>query len=396
MKNATAYARKLIAWLRKIRKLAASSVAPTPGDPLEKLIVAYLTWQCGRRQAEAGYQKLMRTMVDHNDLRVTDPRHVAAVLGDRHPRALERSQRLIRALHSIYHKEHQVSLDRLAAMPRRDARAYLDGLDGMMPFVSASVMLLGLGGHGVPVDEVLLGVLRQAGLVDPKATLSEVQAFLENQIKADDAPGVYEALRACVESLSAAEWKKATSLGTDVVEPPAVIMAAQISALSTAGKKGSTGSAAKAPGKSGSKAAAVPSGAVKARGGSKPGKTAPAASTAKTQTKGMPAGVKTKKAAPTRAAAAAHGKPSPKSSPARTSGKLAAGRIQSNAPAAKSSSSKADSGKTQPKSKPGNGAPAKAAHGKARGGTPGAGGKTAMKSGARKMAGQGAARSARR
>lgn len=198
MKNATAYAKKLRGLLRRCK---AGDLAPTPhADPLDQLIYAFLLWETTQRQADLAYGRLMKQVVDHNDLRVSDPADIVKAIGDRYSRADERAVRLRSVLHAIYLGQHVMSLEAVKAMSKRDARSYLEGLEGMVPFVAASVVVHALGGHAIPVDEQLLSKLRRDGIVDEEASIVDVQAFLEHQIKAAEAQKAIAQLRSYAES----------------------------------------------------------------------------------------------------------------------------------------------------------------------------------------------------
>lgn len=199
MKNAAQHARKLNGLIRRIKpKYDVPEYDEL--DPVEQLIRSFLLWEASVAQADAGYDRLMKGVVDNNDLRVTDADDIAAMLGPRFPRVEERAYRLKESLNDIYEREHAVSLDALKTMSKRDARVYLDALRGMVPFVSARVMLLSLTGHAIPLDDRMLLRLQADEVAELKAALPEVQAFLEHQVKASDAVMVAELLRQYAET----------------------------------------------------------------------------------------------------------------------------------------------------------------------------------------------------
>jgi endonuclease III len=198
VKNATDYAKRLTQLLRQLAK-AAPDRQVFERDPIEQFIHSFLCWESSHNQADQALARLMREVVDYNDLRVTDPADLIKIIGDGYALAEERVHRLSRALHAVYKREHQMSLGRLVDMPKREAREYLDGLDGMVPFVSASVLLLSFEGHAVPVDDQLHQRLRRDDIVDAEATLAETQSFLESHIRAADGLESYILLRAYVE-----------------------------------------------------------------------------------------------------------------------------------------------------------------------------------------------------
>lgn len=167
--------------------------------PLEHLVYAFLAWNTTRNQADPAFRRLKRAFVDLNELRVSDPVEIADALGSRYARVEERAQRLMMVLNGVYRVEHAMEMERISAMPKREARATLEEIEGMVPFVSASVLLLGLGAHAIPVDDQLVARLKADGVVDEDAAVPQVQSFLEHQIRADDGPEAHQLLRAYAE-----------------------------------------------------------------------------------------------------------------------------------------------------------------------------------------------------
>ncbi|MBI1369771.1 MAG: hypothetical protein GC162_14085 [Planctomycetes bacterium] len=198
MKNASDYAKHLSKLISYLHKSASEREVPER-PPLEQLVHSFLCWESSHNQADQAFVKLMREVVDFNDLRVTDPAQIVAIIGSSYSRAEERAYRLSRALHAIYRKEHAMDLSRVKELPKREAREYLEGLEGMPPFVAASVVLLSLDGHAMPVDDQLLDRLKRDGIVDEEATMAEVQSFLETHIRAADGIVAYVLMRAYVE-----------------------------------------------------------------------------------------------------------------------------------------------------------------------------------------------------
>lgn len=198
MKNATEHAKVLKKLLTKL-KPQVTIPDEEPLIPIWGMVYAFLVWESSRNQADTAYNKLVDSMVDINDLRVTDPGELVEIIGDNYHLAEERCLRLTRTLHAVYNREHAVELVSAVGMSKRDARAYLDGLEAITPFVAGYVMLFGLGGHAVPIDDQLCERLRNDGVIHEDATLEEAQAFLEHQIRADDAVEAFYLLRAYVE-----------------------------------------------------------------------------------------------------------------------------------------------------------------------------------------------------
>ena len=185
------HARALNALLRSLKAKYAPDAELAERTPLEELIYSFLLWEAPIAKADAAFKRLMNNVVDVNELRVCRPPEIISIIGKTYPLAEERAMRLKASLHEIYLREFAVTLDKCAALSKRDARKYLDTLDGMPPFVSARVVLLRLGGHAIPVDENLLARLVAKGVVEPDYDCARAEGVLERHVKADDAINVH-------------------------------------------------------------------------------------------------------------------------------------------------------------------------------------------------------------
>jgi hypothetical protein len=184
---------------------AASHAAAEPSDEarvtrarelLDLLIHSFMLWEATQRDAKAAVRRLDESFVDANELRIALPHESAKVLGDRYPLAAERCLRLRATLHDLYRREHRVTLLPLLAAPKREARAYLESLEGMPTFVAARLAVLGLGVHAVPVDWRLSDLLLAhkalpADYADPGAASS----WLERHVRAGEAVAMTHALQ---------------------------------------------------------------------------------------------------------------------------------------------------------------------------------------------------------
>ena len=182
MKDGILYAGRLRRMYEGFLRASPKPQVPEPDDPLRRLGIAILGVECGEVKAERAVERLFSTMVDWNEVRVSNRHEIARALGNMIPDGVKRSQRLIDALQSVFQHENRLSLDRLKSIGRREARQYLEQLDGVDEFAVASVVLWSIGGHAIPVDDRLLQALRDADLTHPTADRGEVQAFLERHI----------------------------------------------------------------------------------------------------------------------------------------------------------------------------------------------------------------------
>ncbi len=201
--------KQLLSLLKKVRSQyaeAAELPAHDPSEPLpardlvELLIFSFLQWEATAAQARLAMRRLREACVDDNEIRVCLPHEVADVLGERYPRQTERAQRLRSVLNDIYRREHAVTLSHLTAVGKKDARAYIESLEGIPPYVAARVGLIGLQIHAIPADHRLADLLVSGGGIgdsDPAAADPLVAGhLLERAIRAEDALSMHAALQA--------------------------------------------------------------------------------------------------------------------------------------------------------------------------------------------------------
>ncbi len=174
----------------------AAGTPPEWSDALvDELIYSFLLWETNSPHAKSALRRLRENVVDYNELRVCLPDELSLIMGDRYPRAFERAQRLRATLTDLYRREHAISLAHLSSAPKREARLYLESLDGMPPFVAARLLLVAFAGHAFPVDERLRDLLAAEGVAEPAATPEAVSGWLERHVRASDAISTYALLQ---------------------------------------------------------------------------------------------------------------------------------------------------------------------------------------------------------
>ncbi|MBN4052699.1 hypothetical protein JYU07_00285, partial [Roseiflexus sp. AH-315-K22] len=184
---------------------------------LYEFLRSFLVWESSPTLAEVGMARLLNGVVDCNEIRIFMPRELGEILGADDPLSAERAVRMGSALNALYEREHDVVLDRIREMNKREARSYLLTLDGVPPFVASRVLLLGLGGHAFPVDERLARLLAGEGALSKDDTVESATNRLERIIRAGDAAPAYLAIEAWADTQPLPEprrTKKKTSART--------------------------------------------------------------------------------------------------------------------------------------------------------------------------------------
>lgn len=171
-------------------------------DPIAVLVHSFLLWEASSAQSLEAYRRVQEAIVDFNDLRVSLPQELIAAVGLGYPRVEERMRRLRASLNEIFKREHAVRLPQ--ADGRRDVRAYVESLDGIVAsFVAARVLLICYGVHVVPVDEQTRAMLAEEGLAEPDTELFELGAALAKAIKPEHGESAHQALQALVDQRGA-------------------------------------------------------------------------------------------------------------------------------------------------------------------------------------------------
>lgn len=186
MRGATECTKRLKPFFSALRSKLGKVGPLTATDPITQLILGVLSRDTPETKAQEGLERLRAVVVDYNELRVVPPIELAGLLGD-FPDARLKCEDISRALNAVFGHEHAISLERLAAMSKRDAQAALEKIDGLEAYTRARIRLLGLRQHAIPLDEAMWALARQEGLVDPRCPLQEAQQFLERAIREDDA-----------------------------------------------------------------------------------------------------------------------------------------------------------------------------------------------------------------
>jgi endonuclease III len=194
MKNATKHADELRTLFKRLLKQFPPQPRE-PQDPLKALVRGAMLYDMPDAKAEEAMRLIDKEFVDLNEFRVATDLEIQELLGTRYPGIERRVAMITQSLNNIFEREHTLSLDRLKTISRRDARQFLRELPEIHPFVEAYVMLFAFDGHAVPLDDAMLGYLRDHDILEDGASLDDAQRFVEHQIKAEECHDLYFALR---------------------------------------------------------------------------------------------------------------------------------------------------------------------------------------------------------
>ena len=194
MKHGSEYAKQVKRLFQRMTRKHGKPAPAEPTEPLEQLLVAILADCSTISKARAVYQKLSQQMVDLNELRVTPATELATLIGSSVPLAGAKARQMVDALNDVRRRQESMDLSFLHQRGRREAREYLESLDGVSPSVAARVVLFSLGGHAIPIDDLTRYILRKDEIIEESATAVEVQGFLERHIPAANTRAFVELL----------------------------------------------------------------------------------------------------------------------------------------------------------------------------------------------------------
>ncbi|MCI0682668.1 MAG: hypothetical protein L0Y71_11230 [Gemmataceae bacterium] len=162
----------------------AKELEDAPARPvLEQFIYAVCREGSTRAHADQAYQALQAHFFDWNEIRVSAPEELAEVLEGLAPDPLTRAQRIIGFLQEVFETTFAFDLESLQQKGLKQAAKQLARYQSANDYAVAWVTQHSLGGHAIPLDNVLLRVLRRLQLIDEDVhDLETIRTSLEHQV----------------------------------------------------------------------------------------------------------------------------------------------------------------------------------------------------------------------
>jgi endonuclease III len=153
------------------------------GDPLGELVATILSQHTSDVNSERAYRRLRERFAMWEEARDAPVEEVADAIrsGGLAEVKAERIQDILRLLTERL-GDAPLTLDFLAALPMKEADAYLRALPGVGPKTAACVLLFALGKPAFPVDTHVWRVTRRLGLIGAKVSADAAHIALERMI----------------------------------------------------------------------------------------------------------------------------------------------------------------------------------------------------------------------
>lgn len=200
MKDSKTYSERVHRFYRSVKPGHARVEKPEHGDIVAAMVYGIISEKLTEHKARAVVRRFESHFVDYNDLRVSRPDEIIAIIGEDSAAAQQTASSLLEALRAIFEKYNTLSLEVLRKMGKRPARSLLAQLQGMSQFAIDYCMLTALGSHAIPLTETMIKYLRDNELVHPQADEQDIEGFLVRQISADKVYEFYALLRWASES----------------------------------------------------------------------------------------------------------------------------------------------------------------------------------------------------
>lgn len=150
---------------------------------LQQFIYAICREGTTRPQADLAFTALQSRFFDWNEIRVSAPDELAAVLEGLMPEPEKRAQRIIDFLQEVFETTFAFDLEALQKKGLKQAAKQLARYQAANDYAVAWVTQQSLGGHAIPLDDVTLRVLRRLQLIEEGVSdLDSIRASLEHQV----------------------------------------------------------------------------------------------------------------------------------------------------------------------------------------------------------------------
>ncbi|MDK1030474.1 MAG: hypothetical protein QGD94_00530 [Planctomycetia bacterium] len=176
-----------------------------PIHPVEHAVKAVLWELATAEQVESTMNKMRRSFVDWNEVRVSRPREIREVLGSL-PGAAAKAEQIPLLLHEVFLRQHSMFwTDFLENMSKREMRDFFSGISGLRRYIAAVMARDYAGMHAFPVDADIHRVLVRLGIFAPGMPEREAHGFMERAVKSKQAYEVHALLRELAERLCVAD-----------------------------------------------------------------------------------------------------------------------------------------------------------------------------------------------
>ena len=161
---------------------------------LETMLFAVCLEDNSWENAEAGYEKLLKSYFDLNEIRVSSVPELERTLGDLKAAAWK-GLRIKSILRFVFESTYTYDFEKLAKLTLESAQKRLKKIDYISPFVASFTLHQVLGSHVVCLDECTHRAAIHFGIVPPDSSIEAASEFLKAGVKKTDTSAFTHLLR---------------------------------------------------------------------------------------------------------------------------------------------------------------------------------------------------------
>lgn len=152
---------------------------------LETILFAVCLEDSPWKDAEASYEKLLKSYFDLNEIRVSSVTELERTLSDLKD-ADWKGLRIRSILRFVFESTYGFEFEKLARLTLESAQKRLKKVEHLSPFVSAFTLQQILGSHVVILDNLGLKTAVHLGMVPPESSIPDAAEFLKAGVKKAD------------------------------------------------------------------------------------------------------------------------------------------------------------------------------------------------------------------
>ncbi len=195
MKNAAEYSRRVKRLYTKIKKEGSMTSLATVDDSMRALLLGVFSNYTSEQRATSALDKLLGSMVDLNELRVTPVSEIIESVGVDLPYCRIAAEEISQVLSSLFNTIHELDLSFLKSLGKKASASFLDSLDGLHPHTKAFFKQRYLNVHTVPLDANMHSYLERNEYITSGTDVERAQKFITSVIKDRDGEKFYALLK---------------------------------------------------------------------------------------------------------------------------------------------------------------------------------------------------------
>lgn len=169
-----------------LQKQYGKSVPKLKHPVLETMLFAVCLEDNSWEKAEAGFDKLLRSYFDLNEIRVSSVGEIESTLSDL-KNADWKGLRIRSILRFVFESTYTFDFEKLGRLTLESAQKRLKKIDYLSPFVGNFTLQQILGSHVVCLDHICHRTAIHLGIVPPDSSIEEATEFLKSGVKKADA-----------------------------------------------------------------------------------------------------------------------------------------------------------------------------------------------------------------